>query len=299
MIKIDKPNMEYGKIFDLCIGSLRESKFKELLILNRSKFVEASTKFNELGESHKLNNFKDLSSRVTNNKDEKKEIVNLYEKFKRNKSVSGFYDKLMASSKRCVYCNKGFTKTLDHYLPKSNFPLVSIEPSNLIPCCYDCNSTLNALSQNKQSHRHPLLIHPYFNTNNSIYEEQWIFADIPNNQPFFDKTNPDFSNLILDFYTDFENTNIDNKLRPSLEFQFEHLMLENYADTVVEIIPSELTRLRMYRNTSNQLISVNRSYLISRARMYQKNNINSPAFIIYNTLANSQLYLRTIENEFF
>lgn len=39
----------------------------------------------------------------------------------------------------CPYCGLDKSRTIDHYLPKSEFPEFSIYPSNLIPCCGHCN----------------------------------------------------------------------------------------------------------------------------------------------------------------
>lgn len=40
---------------------------------------------------------------------------------------------------KCPYCGLDRPRTIDHYLPKSDFPEFSVFPSNLIPCCQYCN----------------------------------------------------------------------------------------------------------------------------------------------------------------
>lgn len=40
----------------------------------------------------------------------------------------------------CQYCGIQKPNTIDHYLPKSDFPEFSILALNLLPCCGDCNS---------------------------------------------------------------------------------------------------------------------------------------------------------------
>ncbi|WP_143060016.1 HNH endonuclease [Burkholderia contaminans] len=40
----------------------------------------------------------------------------------------------------CPYCGIGEPKTLDHYLPKEDFPEFSVLPANLIPICNVCNT---------------------------------------------------------------------------------------------------------------------------------------------------------------
>lgn len=39
----------------------------------------------------------------------------------------------------CPYCGLDKPRTIDHYLPKDDFPEFSIYPLNLIPCCSYCN----------------------------------------------------------------------------------------------------------------------------------------------------------------
>lgn len=41
---------------------------------------------------------------------------------------------------RCPFCGIGESSTLDHYLPKEQYPEYSIFPSNLVPSCATCNT---------------------------------------------------------------------------------------------------------------------------------------------------------------
>ncbi|WP_168118515.1 HNH endonuclease [Paenibacillus sp. HB172176] len=40
---------------------------------------------------------------------------------------------------KCPYCGIDRPRTIDHYLPKSDFPEFSVFPLNLVPCCQYCN----------------------------------------------------------------------------------------------------------------------------------------------------------------
>jgi 5-methylcytosine-specific restriction endonuclease McrA len=71
------------------------------------------------------------------------------------------YNRIMASAKfkRCPLCGDRDVKTLDHYLPKTYFPELSVFPANLIPSCSDCNKikgTNYATAHEQQT------FHPYF-----------------------------------------------------------------------------------------------------------------------------------------
>ena len=41
---------------------------------------------------------------------------------------------------RCPSCGIGESSTLDHYLPKEQYPEFAIFPANLVPCCAVCNT---------------------------------------------------------------------------------------------------------------------------------------------------------------
>lgn len=47
--------------------------------------------------------------------------------------------KLDSTPLKCPFCGIDDCTTLDHFLPKKNYLLLSTTPFNLIPCCYTCN----------------------------------------------------------------------------------------------------------------------------------------------------------------
>lgn len=81
------------------------------------------------------------------------------------------YDLTKALSRNtCTYCNRTYTTTiikksdgtkiirptLDHWFPKSQFPLLSVSFYNLIPCCSNCNSSVKgATTLNLKDFTHP------------------------------------------------------------------------------------------------------------------------------------------------
>ncbi len=63
----------------------------------------------------------------------------------------------------CPMCGSHHHGTLDHYLPRDSFPEFSILPSNLVPACPYCNSSVKkALYKGARSPER--FIHPYFDT---------------------------------------------------------------------------------------------------------------------------------------
>lgn len=57
----------------------------------------------------------------------------------------------------CPYCgNIGTPDTIDHYLPKADYPEFSIFSDNLVPSCFHCNNNRKDKPNIKET------MHPYF-----------------------------------------------------------------------------------------------------------------------------------------
>ena len=73
----------------------------------------------------------------------KQKMVKLYnDKFSNKKyKVREYYDeiKLISPNNICPYCLRREVRNLDHFLPKTKYPSLSISDANLIPSCSDCN----------------------------------------------------------------------------------------------------------------------------------------------------------------
>ena len=73
----------------------------------------------------------------------------------------------------------GHASTLDHYLPKTKYPQLSVVPINLVPSCKDCNtgkSTAVYFTAEEQS------LHPYYD-HHSFVNEQWLYAEVIHTKP--------------------------------------------------------------------------------------------------------------------
>ena len=113
----------------------------------------------------------------------KSELTKLYTDYfvPADKPARALYEKLKVTANgKCPFCGGiGHVRTLDHYMPKANFPLFSVLPGNLVPCCRDCNTEkLNSFANTKGEQ--PL--HPYYD-NDKYFNEQWVFADVIETDP--------------------------------------------------------------------------------------------------------------------
>lgn len=108
-----------------------------------------------------------------------KELVDIYTyKFTKMKSPGRrYYDKLLNAPREgiCPICGVRTVSTLDHYLPKAEYPLLAITLPNLIPSCFDCNRDKMVYIPNRIE---DAPFHPYFdNLSNVIWLEAEIFED--------------------------------------------------------------------------------------------------------------------------
>lgn len=190
MKKINKPNLDSEDIFEKCVNSFREnSLFSKSQLLSMKQYIKLSHdeyercgKFSQLhvfNENNNLLSYMNVSdfeklytSGLSNSKKEK--IYCFYKKIK-----SGF-DEL---DNKCAFCGIGIVKELDHFLPKSKFKTLAIEPLNLLPICGDCNREKNNYSFLDDDVG---LVHPYFddvcgvwlNIYFSIEKTEVIISDI-------------------------------------------------------------------------------------------------------------------------
>lgn len=108
------------------------------------------------------------------------EMANLYDKgLVTNRKPRVIYDKILLSTPQgiCPFCAQNIATTLDHYLPKKQFPLFALTPINLLPSCKDCNTeklTYKATNAEAQ------LIHPYFDDTN---DKRWLYAEVQESSP--------------------------------------------------------------------------------------------------------------------
>ncbi|MES2641054.1 MAG: HNH endonuclease signature motif containing protein [Myxococcota bacterium] len=87
------------------------------------------------------------------------------------------YDRLRSAARICPLCGQRVVSTLDHYLPKSKYPSLSVHPRNLIPACADCNKTKQAKVGTISDEN---TIHPYFDDITSL---RWLYARVTRCSP--------------------------------------------------------------------------------------------------------------------
>lgn len=83
----------------------------------------------------------------------------------------------MQASPQCPLCGHREPCTLDHYLPKAVFPLLSVMPVNLVPACTECNKSKSAVTATTAAGQ---TLHPYFD---NVDHDLWLKAEVEERTP--------------------------------------------------------------------------------------------------------------------
>lgn len=98
---------------------------------------------------------------------------------KKVEDARDYYDRILDEGKRaargaCPFCEITPPSELDHYLPKSDFPVLALTPANLVPICSECNK-LARKGDYVPGNYDDALFHPYFDR---LPETAWLRAEI-------------------------------------------------------------------------------------------------------------------------
>lgn len=172
MIKLECPQIDQKEIIDACVSNMNTNERKRRIIASATEIIQKSILYNEQATEAKLYTnsvHNKLCSGATED-----DMKALYEQ----KFVSGngriYYEKLrlMAPHEQCPYCGQGIVKTLDHYLPKSKYPVFSVTPYNLVPACSDCNrEKLSSIYLSCEEQ----VLHPYYDDFSDV---TWVCAEL-------------------------------------------------------------------------------------------------------------------------
>ena len=199
------PTDDQAAVFALCINSISNMELRNRLEAISLHFNAAAQDYFARGQLRQLYlipavNLKDdaiVVGAVT-----KAELKSAYSDHMvgKGKPAREIYDRLILSApfRRCPYCGIGHTTTLDHYLPKAKFPLLSVVTLNLVPSCKDCNTDKRisfATTETEQT------LHPYFEQN-AVIDEQWLYAHLNQSNPpvleFFVSAPAHWPNILKD-----------------------------------------------------------------------------------------------------
>ena len=181
MRALDAPTQDPCIVFQTCVNSISDVNLQMRLTALSNDIHVAANDYQQKAIAKQLFS---LQQNNCGNNDialgnvTKKELKSLYSAHMVNRSKPSrqIYDLLLSRAPlgRCPFCGMGHASTLDHYLPKTKYPQLSVLPINLVPSCKDCNtrkSAAVAIVEEAQA------LHPYFD-HEIFINEQWLYAEV-------------------------------------------------------------------------------------------------------------------------
>jgi hypothetical protein len=183
MRKLSVPTVNFDQSFDECISGIGSAATRQRYEDNLAIRTPIEQNYSGLATAGNLFSLPRYPSGPGLNPEihgvlTSSELKKLYNQYLVPKEKPGrsVYEKLKVTANgKCPFCGDiGHVATLDHFLPKANFPLYSILPGNLVPCCRDCNSEkLNSYASTKGEQ----VLHPYFDGNH-FFDTRWVAAEV-------------------------------------------------------------------------------------------------------------------------
>jgi 5-methylcytosine-specific restriction endonuclease McrA len=171
---VARPASDAGATFAKCISRVRDTdlrrRFKDVanyIVSEAAVYAERA----EAAELYLVREADDVDGKVTTD-----EMVDLYDQRMAGKNGPGrhVYNAIKALPKHgiCPFCDHRPVSTLDHLLPKRQFPALAVAPDNLVGACADCNKTKLAFAP---AAAEQVILHPYFD---DVEAERWLAAQV-------------------------------------------------------------------------------------------------------------------------
>ena len=172
MRTLDKPSLGISAeaLFKLCAESFNDEGVRNRLLSYSDTVARHSVENENLVPSH----IHEFLKKVVPEQVPKEDMIKVYNQ----KLVGGlareYYDsiKFRAPLGKCPICGVNTVATLDHYLPKTQIPTLSVDPSNLVPACDWCNHHKSDVLSDDPSN---MPVHLYFDT---IPDGLWLHTDL-------------------------------------------------------------------------------------------------------------------------
>lgn len=153
-----------GEIVDCCVASFKRSPDKRAQLEKCRESVTAVSAAYRKGVPGDIEAVMALAGKTVGCD----VVAYAYKKKLVDKNAPGrkYYEHILSEGLRhgrlrCPVCGVGWPSELDHYLPKSSFPVLAVTPANLVPICSECNKATNKGSYSPRNAAEALF-HPYF-----------------------------------------------------------------------------------------------------------------------------------------
>lgn len=244
--------------------SKKGEKNKSKLTKEQLAFIESKIDLIIDGKPEELKNLhKEFKKIVPENLGKTNELsISIYETHFQAKHGKEFLNKLNIDT--CVYCNRNYTvqivkdrarAQLDHWFPKSKFPILALSFYNLIPSCQSCNhikgegntivkQILNIDSNKNLTDKETLKIqewweenalnhlnHPYIKSND--FKFTWFYGDSLNDTKVVFRAENEQTNNTLEFnkIQKIYNAHSNKELKDLLDLRYKYS--DNYIDILI------------------------------------------------------------------
>ena len=282
MRKLAKPTENPKTVFLECISGISDLDLRQRLTGCADLIDAEATEFDnkiKLHELYKLSQNKSTkktkSVRVINGLvtvDELKDVYT-YQFVPADAPGRKLYDKILFQplNSKCPFCFHRLVSTVDHYLPKAYYPLLSVVPLNLVASCKDCNTGKLA---DRPTNSTEEILHPYYD---NVEDDLWLKARVQQTSP----ARVEFFVDAPDYWT--------IKLKQRVEHHFLSLELNDLYST-----ESATELINIKHQLQEQLdsggINAVKLHLQDTARSRKKAYLNSWQTALYTALSSDKWY---------
>ncbi len=278
---IGKPDLVAKDVYETCISKVKNRILKKNLLQISASIVAADLEYQEKSAEQQW--FLIESSEGVDGVVGKAEMEKVYTQRMVGKKAPGrtLYDQLKNAAPNgiCPLCGQRTVSTLDHFLPKTDFPSLVVVPLNLIPACSDCNK---AKLDKIPSRKCEQTLHPYYD---DVTREQWLFAEVVETTPGAIR----FYALDVDVYGEVLNERIKFHFR---EMGLGSLYVSNANSTVTEI---QFRLNSLHKKGGKDAV---KAYLEEEEESRRNNHVNSWNTAAYQAMMNSDWFCDGGFNEF-
>lgn len=244
---------------------LKDDNLETIISGSPQKLLDVNLSFwNTLIPGFTMNNWTTYLNNDTNNIVEIKKCVEKIFSYKNwfcnkeSKYYSAYDLAKNLDRNSCTYCNRIYTSTinskgsniirttLDHWFPKTDFPLLALSFYNLIPSCSNCNSSVKgATNFNLTDH-----IHPYVDVyQNEEFVFNYKFNSSLNNYRIYLQDVNSFNNkasiTLKKMYIDEMYNSHQSDLRDLIKIKKNYS--KSYIESIEKLFGNTLTKEEVYR----------------------------------------------------
>nr|WP_315252064.1 HNH endonuclease [uncultured Flavobacterium sp.] len=219
-----------------CFLKFLSDNFEELISAEPNSLLEIHLKYNKLVFS--VNERENIKSFF---------LQTGYKNFQNNYGKE-FLNLLRIDT--CVYCNRNYTlqfdietnharAELDHWFPKSEFPVLALSFYNLIPSCHSCNHIKGASKGYDWLKVLEDQNHPYFDKNEFLFSYDYKTYNDFRVKVKVGKDSKTDKTLVFNKTKEIYNAHSDKELKNLLDLRFKYS--KNYLDILLNKTFTELS----------------------------------------------------------